>query len=168
METNIQNNKFDPNYLGLSGLGGWLIPVQIGLYLTIVVTGVNLILYSIPSLSSETWTLFTSKESEYYHSLLGPLIVYEFTCQVVSIIFIIYILVNFYSKKRIVPTLMIIFYAGSLVLGWVDYILIQNIPLIKEMDDGSSARDLFRSILTCLIWIPYFLKSRRVKNTFVR
>ena len=29
-------------------------------------------------------------------------------------------------------------------------------------------RVLIRAILPCLIWIPYMLKSRRVKATFVR
>jgi len=112
--------------------------------------------------------MLTSRESEFYHELWGPLIIFEVIYNTLLIGFCIYVLFTFYSKKRMLPKLMIIFYAGSLLIGVIDYILMQMIPLAKELEDGSSVRDLFQSTLICLIWIPYFLKSVRVKNTFVR
>lgn len=63
---------------------------------------------------------------------------------------------------------MIILYAGSLLAGVIDFVLLHSIPLAKALEDGSSVRDLISSAITCFIWIPYFLKSERVQNTFVR
>lgn len=168
METKIEGNQSVPRPLGVSGLGGWLILVQIGLYGTLLLATVQLFTYSIPTFTSETWPLLTSKESEFYHPLWSPLITFETIYNVLLIAFCIYILINFYSKKRLLPTLMIVFYAASLIVSFIDYLVLLMIPLAREMEDGSSMRDLIRSALTCAIWIPYFIKSERVQNTFVR
>jgi hypothetical protein len=43
-ETEFKKSKVDGIYLGLSGLGGWLILVQIGIYGTLLITGIKFIL----------------------------------------------------------------------------------------------------------------------------
>lgn len=154
--------------LGVSGLGGWLVLVQIGLYSTIVMLLVQLFQYSFPALEKETWELLTSKDSEYYHVMWGPIISFELVYNVLFLLFCGYILIQFYQRRFILPRLMIIFYCTSLLIGIIDYALLQQIPLAQEAEDGSSLRDIMRSIITCAIWIPYFIKSERVKNTFIR
>ena len=169
METNLQEKKLVSNQLGISGLGGWLILVQIGLYLTIALTLVQLFLYLIPSYNPETWNVLTSRDSDLYHFLWGPVIIFETVYSILLLVFLGYILYNFYGRKWILPRLMIIFYAGSLFFGIIDYILLQQIPMAKDLnEESSSIRELVKSAITCLIWIPYFLRSVRVKNTFVR
>jgi len=63
---------------------------------------------------------------------------------------------------------MIIFYSVSLIIGVIDYLLVIQIPLASELEDGSSLRDIVKSVITCAIWIPYFMKSERVHNTFIK
>ncbi len=82
--------------------------------------------------------------------------------------FCIFILINFYRKKSTLPRLMIIFYSVSLIIGVIDYLLVIQIPLASELEDGSSLRDIVKSVITCAIWIPYFMKSERVHNTFIK
>lgn len=87
--------------------------------------------------------------------------------QILSITLCVYILIKFYSKKRIVPVLMIIFYSGSVLNGLIDFVILEQIPLVKEVRNEDTILILIKSTITSIIWIPYFLKSVRVKNTFV-
>ncbi|WP_145146602.1 DUF2569 domain-containing protein [Paenibacillus xylanexedens] len=168
MEPHIQEQKTDYRPLGVSGLGGWLILIQIGLFLTIILLAVQLMQNTLPALTPEMWDLFVSKDSEYYHVLWGPLIIFEAIYNVVFLLFTTYIVVTFYRKKAILPRLMIIYYSVSLVLYMVDYILVLQIPMMRELEDGSGIQEIVKSVITCAIWIPYFIKSERVHNTFVR
>ncbi|OMF37757.1 hypothetical protein BK133_04260 [Paenibacillus sp. FSL H8-0548] len=154
--------------LGISGLGGWLVLVHIGLYGSIVGLFVLLFQYSLPAIYPETWEFLTSKSSEVYHALWGPAIIFELVYNILLILFSVYSLIQFYRKKAIFPRLMIIFYSVSFIVGVIDSVLLYQIPLAREMEDSTIISDAVRPFLTCAIWIPYFLKSVRVKNTFVK
>ncbi|MBY0118027.1 DUF2569 domain-containing protein [Paenibacillus sp. FSL R5-0623] len=168
MEPHIQEQKADYRPLGVSGLGGWLILIQIGLFLTVILLVVQLFQQIIPTFTTETWEMLTSKQSDYYHPLWGPVLIFEMVYNTLFLLFSVYTIFAFYSKKAILPRLMIIFYGLSLAVGIIDYLLLLQIPLAKELEDGSSIREIAKSVITCAIWIPYFIKSERVHNTFVR
>lgn len=150
-----------------SGLGGWLILVQIGLYATLLFGLVHLFLSAIPTLGSETWDLLTTKGTAFYHVLWWPTIIFELVDVLITLAFIVYVLVQFYQKKSIVPRLMIILYVGGLVLTIIDYVLLQQIPMTSQVEDGSTLKEVVRGAMVCAIWIPYFIKSVRVRKTFV-
>ncbi|WP_260865857.1 DUF2569 domain-containing protein [Paenibacillus xylanexedens] len=40
--------------------------------------------------------------------------------------------------------------------------------MARELEDGSGLTGIVRLVITCAIWIPYFIKSERVRNTFIR
>jgi hypothetical protein len=154
--------------LGVKGLAGWLVLVQIGLYLTMITLLVQIFRVNLPAFEPDTWGVLTSKDSELYHALWGPIIVFEGAYNIAFLLFCIFVLVMFYTRKSILPKLMIIFYSASLAVGIIDTILVYQIPLAREMETGSSFTDIVRSAITCAIWIPYFLKSERVQNTFIK
>ena len=168
MENNLAEQNIQERPLGVVGLGGWMVLVQIGIYGSLLLLLVQIFNYSIPSVSPEIWNNVTSKTSELYHPLWGALIIFELAFNVLFFLYTIIILINLYQKKLILPKLMIIYYSTSLVVGIIDYLLVLQIPMASEMQDAGQLKDIFRSLVTCLIWIPYFVKSERVKNTFVR
>lgn len=173
METNVQQTEDQPTSInhqpsGVSGLGGWLVLVQIGLILTILLALIQLPEFYFTVFDSENWNVFTSRESEYYHPLWGPTFIIETVFSTFLLGFTVFTLYMFYRKKFILPRLMIILYSANLFFWVVDLILLYQIPLAREVEDGSSIRELFQSIISCAIWIPYFLNSKRVKNTFVK
>lgn len=63
METNLNEKKNDYKPLGISGLAGWLILVQIGLYGTIIIQLMQLFQDSFTAFDADIWTAFTSKGS---------------------------------------------------------------------------------------------------------
>jgi hypothetical protein len=169
----LETEKAERNYeelppLGISGFGGWLVLVQIGLFLTLANLNFQIFQNSLPSFGPEIWNVLTSRDSDMYHPLWAPIIVFEAIYNVLFLLFSLYAIVSFYQKKAIVPRLMIIFYGISFLIGAIDTLLVYQIPAAKELDSGDSIMDIVRSFITCLIWIPYFLKSERVKNTFIR
>jgi hypothetical protein len=91
-------------------------------------------------------------------------------CAAVIVLYAAFCLIQFLRKKRQVPNLMIAFYLllGALVVG--NYVLLANFPALwTAPEDLSDARTgLIRTAIAMAIWIPYFIVSERVKNTFVR
>lgn len=169
MESNTQENVVREQYpspQGISGLGGWLVLVQIVLYSTFILLLLGAPVYF--NLIAEIWEGITAEESIHYHVLWGPMVVIHLVYIALLILLTGYILIQFYRKKAMVPRLMIIFYIAPVVFGIINLILLYQIPLALELDEGESLKAVVRDTLTCAIFIPYFIKSKRVRNTFVR
>lgn len=151
-----------------SGLGGWLILVQIGLIATLVLLLVQIVNFTVPSFSPDIWSRLTSEQSELYHPLWGPVLIFEAVYNSLFIVFSFWCLIAMYRKQARFPKLMMIFYGVSLLASIADYGLMAQILRTLDLEDANSLKDTVRAALTCAIWIPYLLKSERVKNTFVR
>lgn len=151
----------------ISGLGGWLVLVQIGLYGTLLLQVVQLFRYTVPALLPEMWGAVTSPQSELYDPLWAPTLLFELAVNVSLPLFCLYTLVCMYRKLARVPRLMIVFYSANALFAIVDYALLNLNPMARELVDDNSVKDIVRSIFACAIWIPYFVRSIRVKNTFV-
>ncbi|WP_157794012.1 DUF2569 domain-containing protein [Paenibacillus donghaensis] len=168
MEIDVKQESKAYIPFGPSGLGGWLVLVQIGLIITLFRVTLQLLNYNLPSFNAEYWDVLTSKQGELYHPLWGPMIVFETASNLLLLLFSVFSLVLFYRKKATLPRMIILLFCGNLLIGIIDYIFLLNIPLLRETGQGSSIRDLVRAALICATWVTYFRKSERVENTFVR
>ncbi|TVX93598.1 DUF2569 domain-containing protein [Paenibacillus agilis] len=143
----------------IQGLGGWLVVVQIMIYLNLVLIPIGLL-----ALMSDTM-----QEQMEYIKLAFPeymwLIWFGTVFSIIMIVVLIWALICMYRKKKIFPKLMIAINIATFVVDFLEPIAI--ISLMNTNGDFEIWKDTIRSGIYCAIIIPYFLKSTRVKNTFV-
>jgi hypothetical protein len=170
METATANGEVQDQPLeaqptsGPRGIGGWLVLPIMHLITSIVFTGINVF---------PVWQNW----SGLFNLLLDPANRWMFLPIVVSTVLSMAIislaacaLTMMFLRKRILPWLMICFYIGLLLGTLLDWALYFYYPEFREIgaDDLGQARNEFtRAFFAALIWIPYFLISKRVKATFV-
>ncbi len=160
---------------GPSGLGGWLVLPIIGLFGAILWNAAYLFGTIAPSL--DTWSVLTTPGNEFYHSLWAPTLVFETFVTVVLMAAPIGLLVLLFQKRRILPALMVAFYGFLSLTSVIDAILMISFvaPWSTSIGDpeyaaaatSDAGQLIFRAIVLAAVWIPYFLVSKRVKNTFV-
>lgn len=139
----------------LRGIGGWLILVAIGLGLEplgllLSVGGALLVLMS-P----------VSRDLIAAHPGVARLLLLSVAIDSVFIVALIVLNMLFYAKKKSFPRWAIGFLVANFVLDLaVHQMLVQYMPTFPSTD-------AFLSLFSAAIWIPYFLLSQRVKQTFV-
>ncbi|MDG0874964.1 DUF2569 domain-containing protein [Paenibacillus thiaminolyticus] len=153
-----------PSYQGLSG---WLIFVQIRLWLLFIMILYLLFSEIFPIYQSNTWSLLTTPESEYYHSMWSVLIIFETVSTLLTLMLLIMVLVLFYRTKKLLPTMIIVLYIWNILSSFADYYLASLIPGGQDADTLEALKPLVRSSILSVIWIIYFIRSKRVKATFV-
>ena len=149
---------------GPSGIGGWLVLPMLELFLTPLV-GLAF--------------LRTFPETLRYFNLLsgtqGAFVIFEFAFNSALLILTpIALLVLFFEKRARFP---------KVYIGWSLVTLafqLLDLPVayyaFKEYFDNSgepfldpeTLHQLGKSLFSAVIWVPYMLRSRRVRNTFVR
>lgn len=153
----------------LEGIGGWLLLVVLGLIVAPLRIGTMLYQNHVPIFSNGTWEAFTSQSSEYYHPLWGPLITFEIIGNLVLIALGLVTLCFLFMKSRRTPTLAITWLVAGLVFVVADFFIAEMIPAIADQPtDTESVKEVGRSVVSAMIWVPYFLVSKRVKATFTR
>jgi hypothetical protein len=157
------------------GIGGWLILPVIGLFVSCIGSLYLLFRGVIPILRS--WDTFTSPDSSLYHPLLGPYFGFITFIDIAILVVSIFLLVLIFKRKRILPTIIIYAYTAFVFVTLVNFVAIVTFiyQFMAERGDTAEASSLvtqgivdvvLRGIITCGIWIPYFLYSKRVRNTF--
>ena len=152
----------------LEGIGGWLVLVGLGLALAPIQLGGALITSYLPLFTGQSWSVLTTPGTAAYHWMWKPWLLLELFGTLFLLIWVVALLFLFFGRKRIFPSLMIAFYAANLLLVLFDLVAVSAIPVIGAQIETGSVLQLVKSILLCVIWIPYFLISVRVKKTFTQ
>ncbi len=133
----------------IEGIAGWLLIPAIGLIL-LPIRNLSIILFSINRLPSE-------RTSDPRTWIIGAM-------ELMMIVALATVALFFFKKRRItVPAIIV------LMAAYIPFELIQ--VLIKSFQYSQITVYMFRGLVEALvisgIFIPYFMKSHRVKNTFI-
>jgi len=146
-------------------IGGWLMVMAIGVFISPLNIFNGLIKASI--FSNSMW-LQLDKATNATHnvSILQLLLVTELASQIAMLVFSLLLVSLFYNKRDTFPKAMIAFLACSLTFNVLDN-LACNYIFEKKSWDTENIRQILQSFLAAAIWIPYLMRSERVKETFV-
>lgn len=139
----------------LEGIGGWLILVAVGLGIGPLV-----------SLSGVIRDLLMLYGAKYQNVLaarpgIAGLVLYEAVTNSIFLVALVALNILFYKKKRSFPSLMITFLASQLAFVLIDHLA------ARALQPSTGLAGVFRSLAGAVIWIPYYLRSERVKATFI-
>ena len=134
----------------LEGIGGWLILVLIGLFVGIARSVQSLLMdYGVdPSMINPTFRNIMTFES------VGVGI---------GSIFLIIIIFNFFQRKKRIVDLITYYYIYA-----ISYAVLDGYLITSYIDDNAVVIvPIAGNMISAAIWISYFQKSIRVKNTFI-
>lgn len=151
---------------GLQGIRGWLLLVALGLCLQPLIL-LKTLRDNARAFEPETWRVLTMPGARAYHPLWAPLLIAEVVVNAALLVGVAVLLYLFFTTKRVFPRAAIAFMAASFVVTLGDYAFTGAIPAARAQFTAKEAADIGRSALATAIWIPYFLRSRRVAATFV-
>jgi len=168
-------------YRGVEGLGGWLAIFQIVLYISLFWLLFQLLI-AWTTMNGETGAVLGAETSEHFVPEWRDAMRFEMWSGLGQLGFLLYALCMFYGRKRLAPKIMIVYFVLVLALNVGDlYVLNRAADALRAgglpdakalqsilLDRQDAVRGFVRSVVGCAVWIPYFLKSERVENTFVR
>jgi hypothetical protein len=152
----------------LQGLGGWLILIGIALIGAIIFRAVGFARTG-AAYSTAHWRAITDTGSALYDPLMPPLLLYELFFRITLFCYSILLVVLYFQKRRIFPALMILYLCLQFVFVTLDAGLYKT-RKEKAVMTGTpalKATSLFQTIPPLIIWSLYFMRSKRVKLTFV-
>jgi hypothetical protein len=158
------DQMYAPSALGPRGIGGWLVLPMLSLIITPFRVTFTTVRDFSGMLKPGVWDALTRPGGASYHPMWAPVILSELLMNIALVVGTVWLAVLFFKKSRRVPTLMIVWIAGNIGIQVVDRLLTRFIPALAEQ---AHLPELIRGLIAAAIWIPYFMKSVRVRNTFV-
>jgi hypothetical protein len=151
----------------LNGLSGWLILVAIGIVLTPIRIAAFVLPMYFDIFTDGTWEVLTTLGSEVYSPFWAPILIAEVVINIGLIGLWLYIAFIFFAKKTVFPKV----YIGALIFS-IAFIIIDAFALTlvlpdEPVFDPETMKEISRSLISSVIWIPYMLISKRVKATFI-
>jgi hypothetical protein len=145
----------------LEGLSGWLVLVAIGLVSSPFVMLYTILTVNLPFLTDSRYQPYLSS-----HPAFAALAAFEVITNIIFIASVLALAYLFFTKRKAFPTFMILYLATQCGVILFDTIAVHI--LVPSANLTASYATVARSLIGALVWIPYFVFSRRVKATFVR
>ncbi len=152
----------------LEGLGGWLILVGLGIIASPIKISAQIYPVYSKLFTGGSWAALTTPGTEAYHPLWAPILISEISINVALALTWLFIAFLFLTKKRLFPKWYIGILVFTLAFMLVDAVAIKAVLPNEEIFDPDTIKELARTLVTMLIWVPYMLMSKRVKATFVK
>jgi len=151
----------------LKGLSGWLILVGIGLIIAPIRISFTYgpMFYSI--FTDGSFEVLTTPGSEQYHSLWGPLLIFEVIYNSLMVAVSVFLIYLFFTKNYLFPKVYIAMVLLSLFFIPLDAWLGSFVITDEPMFDPDTTKEFARTLVSAVVWVPYMLISKRVKATFV-
>jgi hypothetical protein len=156
----------EPEIKSPAGIKGWLVLPVLGLGVSII-----RLIYSVSTnyaavFGVRRWAQLTTPGETSYNPLNAPVLIGELSFFFGEIIYACIVSLYFFRKDKRTPRLMIIWYLVSLLGPIAEQLLLAAIGFPGAV--AGSEQTIVPALVGLGIWVPYFLKSKRVRNTFVR
>ncbi len=153
-----------PHFHVYDSIGGWLYMPTAGLIFTIPVVLYNTI----------SWDYFNANvlhrlfdaTSPFYSPLLGTVTVLECIFNLGIGAMAVLLLVLLSKRRTSFPRLMCIYLIVNFSFLLLELIILDGLDIIASSELASAYKEMGRSLIGCLIWVPYMYMSERVKGTF--
>ena len=149
-------------------IGGWLLLYAVGMVLYPVNLAIFLLTELVPVYAYENWSRLTTPGAIEFHPLWEPVLISELVGNCCFLLFSLCLIVFFFQRRHIVPRLVIIFLSSNLVFVGLDFFLTYFYLLRGDSIPMGAVTNIVRTTVASIIWIPYFIISKRVKATFVK
>lgn len=151
----------------LEGLSGWLIVVGFGLIFSTFRIIVTIFPPYLDIFSSGSWEILTTPGTEAYNPLWAPFLIGEILINSLFVLTWVFITFLFFTKKKTFP----VWYIGAAIFTMVfiviDAFAIKLVLPNEPVWDPETVKEFSSSVISVIIWVPYMIKSQRVKATFV-
>jgi S1-C subfamily serine protease/Flp pilus assembly protein TadD len=133
----------------LSGIAGWLILPALNLFFSPLWTAFSIY---------QDCTFLGNSRIAHLHSVL----LIEILLLSGMLLFQGYVAVAFFRRQRATPKLVIALLIARVVSNLIDWLAVVSVTR-----ENPGIGDLLGSLVVAVVWIPYFLRSKRVKATFI-
>lgn len=150
----------------LKGIRGWLILIAISIVFSPIKLLTLLPKYS-EIFSNGAWQALTTQGSEVYNPFWAPILIFEIIGNIGMLLAWLYLGYLFFSKKILFPKAYIALAIFGLVFILADAFAVKLILPNEPVFGPDTTKEVFSALFMVVVWVPYMLRSKRVKATFV-
>lgn len=152
----------------LTGISGWLILPALSLAMRPFVLAKTFYESGTAFFNEATWVYYLTPGTTTYQPSIGALLLFEVASNTAVLMLTFITAWFFFRCRRETPRLFITLLFLAPALSFTDLALASSIDLPDRSGVNETLKAALQGTLAAAIWIPYFLKSRRVRATFTR